>query len=80
MKWTALSLIAAIFLVVERLPGSVVLGYGDGAPRSSCEDLRPIHTPHEPQRTTNPYQIVFLDDVVDYRCGESIRSRYPAHL
>lgn len=73
MRWTVLSLIATTFIVVvQRLP---VQGFADGAPRSSCNDLTPSHAPDEPQQTTNPYQILLLDDVVDYRCGETVRSQ-----
>ena len=60
-------------IVIEMLP--VTVQYDDGAPSSSCKDLRPIHRPHQPQQTPNPYHVRFMDDVVDYRCGETVRSK-----
>jgi len=76
MKWSVLQLTAVMFFVVDRLPD--VEGYGDGAPRSSCKDLQPIHTPYASQQTPNPYQIQFLDGIVDYRCGDTVRSKFLA--
>lgn len=76
MTCSVLQLIAVVFLVIDRLHDTV--GFGDGAPRTSCEELRPIHTPYKPQQTPNPYQIQFLDDIVDYRCGDTVRSKFLA--
>jgi len=75
MKWSVLQLSTAVmFLVVDRPPDAV--GYGNGAPRSSCDQLRPTHTPYKPQQTPNPFHVQLLDDVVDYRCGDTIRSKF----
>lgn len=75
MKWGVLQLSALVmFLVVDRLRD--VVGFGDGAPRSSCDELRPIHTPYKPQQTPNPYHVQLLGDVVDYHCGDTIRSKF----
>jgi len=60
-------------LMIVRLYGAV--GYADGAPRSSCDELRPIHRSYVPQQTPNPYRVQFLDNVVDYRCNDVMRSR-----
>jgi len=73
MKKRRLRLTLLVFFAVDTLFGAT--GFHDGAPRSSCEELRPVHRPHEPQRTPNPYRVRFLDDVVDYRCGDTIKSK-----
>jgi len=72
-----LTAVGVVLFAVVRLPDAV-MGYGDGAPRSSCDELRPVHRPHEPQLTPNPYRIQFLNDIVDYRCGEAVRGKYSA--
>jgi len=70
MKWkSGLHAAVMMFLVAG------AAGYFDGAPRSSCEQLRPIHRPHEPQSMTNPYHLSFLDDVADYGCGDTVTSK-----
>jgi len=74
MKNRRLRLTVLMFFAVDMLFGGTT-GFHDGAPRSSCEELRPLHRPHEPQRTPNPYRVRFLDDVVDYRCGDTINSK-----
>ena len=78
MNWSAVQLSVVMFFVVERSLDAVA--YGDGAPLSSCGELRPIHNRHEPQQTPNPYQIQFVDGVVDYCCGDTVRSKFLCSL
>jgi len=75
MKWIVVVqplMTTMMFFVVDRLQRGVA-AFADGAPQSSCDQLSPSHAPYQPQQTPNPYQIRFLDDVVDYRCGDTVR-------
>ena len=73
LKWTVCNFQLMIF-VIGRLPNAV--GYGDGAPRLSCKALMPIHSSYKPQQTLNPYQLQLLNDIIDYRCGDVVKSKF----
>jgi hypothetical protein len=55
-----------------------VEAYGDGAPRSACEHLRPEHPgwdSQDPDAVPNPYRVWFVGGAVDFDCNDTILVR-----
>lgn len=56
------------YLVVALLSLCVtVRGYGDGAPRSGCETMKPKHIDIDPDEGPSPFRIYV--SATQYQCG-----------